>query len=140
MTKIPLFSLPFPSASSLLKSKSKSIPLSPLFFSSQTMAATHSAAPPEIGSSESDAIRSDFPVPLTPPYPALSKEIELRRAMSASDRSGARFEFGVVFEDEWISVVNKPAGIYCEAILSSLSSSSSIGECEWHGNSLLLLY
>ncbi|KAF3336275.1 hypothetical protein FCM35_KLT18861 [Carex littledalei] len=84
------------------------------------MAAAHSAPLPEL-----ESIQTDFPVPLTPPYPVRSKEIELRRAMSASARSGAKFDFDVVFEDEWISVVNKPAGIYCEAILSSLSSSSS---------------
>ncbi|XP_078168410.1 pseudouridine synthase family protein [Carex rostrata] len=118
MTKIPLFSLPS-AASFLISLKSKSVPL-PLLFSPPTMAAAHSAPLPEL-----DAIKTDFPVPLTPPYPALSKDVELRRAMSASARSGAKFEFDVVFEDEWISVVNKPAGIYCEAILSSLSSSSS---------------
>jgi 23S rRNA-/tRNA-specific pseudouridylate synthase len=109
--------------SSLLKSKSKSKSILRVLL---PMAAAHTAPAPPIGSSESHAIKRDFPVPLTPPYPALSKEVELRRAMSASARSAAASQFGVLFEDEWISVLNKPPGLYCDAILSSLSS--SVGE------------
>ncbi|KAM0948469.1 hypothetical protein DsansV1_C06g0059711 [Dioscorea sansibarensis] len=64
-----------------------------------------------------------FPTPMTPPYPAISKEVELRRAMTAAARSGA-YEIGagdVVFEDESMVVVNKPSGIYCETLLKALS-------------------
>lgn len=65
-----------------------------------------------------------YPTPLSPPYPAVSKEVELRRAMTAAARSGA-FELTagkIVFEDEWLAVANKPSGVYCETILSSFSS------------------
>ncbi|WOL06364.1 hypothetical protein Cni_G15096 [Canna indica] len=69
---------------------------------------------------------SYYPTPLSPPYPLLSKKVELHRAMSASARSG-RYVLSaadIVFEDHYLMVANKPAGVYCEAILSSLSSSS----------------
>ncbi|OAY69134.1 RNA pseudouridine synthase 1 [Ananas comosus] len=62
-----------------------------------------------------------FPTPLSPPYPAVSKEVELRRAMSAAARSGACAAAEVVFEDEWLVVANKPSGIYCETLLSILA-------------------
>lgn len=69
------------------------------------------------------AAASGFPTPMTPPYPAISKDVELRRAMTAAARSGA-YELGagdVVFEDESMVVVNKPSGIYCETLLKTLS-------------------
>ncbi|KAJ0980595.1 hypothetical protein J5N97_008850 [Dioscorea zingiberensis] len=70
------------------------------------------------------AAASGYPKPMTPPYPAVSKEVELRRAMTAAARSGA-FELSagdVVFEDESMVVVNKPSGIYCETLLKALAS------------------
>ncbi|KAJ4752269.1 Ribosomal large subunit pseudouridine synthase C [Rhynchospora pubera] len=122
MTKIPLFSLPSASASFFLRSKS--VPQLRLF-SALAMA-----------SSNSGITSTDFPIPLTPPHPPHSREVELRRAMSASARSGAPFDLSVVFEDEWIAVVNKPSGVYCDSILSSLSSSiaagSSTSSCNVH--------
>lgn len=68
------------------------------------------------------AAATDYPVPLSPPLPALSKEIEPHRALTASSKS-ALFSLSrshVIFEDEWLIVVNKPQGIYCESVLSSL--------------------
>lgn len=65
---------------------------------------------------------TDYPVPLSPPLPALSKDIEPNRALTASSKS-ALFSLErshVIFEDEWIIAVNKPQGIYCETVLSSL--------------------
>ncbi|KAJ1265827.1 hypothetical protein BS78_08G104100 [Paspalum vaginatum] len=62
----------------------------------------------------------EYPSPVSPPYPAASKDVELRRAMTASARSAAFASADVVFEDEWIAVVDKPAGVYCEALLTSL--------------------
>jgi 23S rRNA-/tRNA-specific pseudouridylate synthase len=53
-----------------------------------------------------------YPSPVSPAYPAASKDVELRRAMTASA--------DVVFEDESLAVVDKPAGVYCEALLSAL--------------------
>ncbi|KAF7851245.1 hypothetical protein BT93_L4289 [Corymbia citriodora subsp. variegata] len=63
----------------------------------------------------------NYPVPLSPPLPPLSKEVELARAMSASSRSSA-FSLSrshVVYEDEWLVAVNKPPGVYCESVLAS---------------------
>ncbi|KAF3779743.1 RNA pseudouridine synthase 1 [Nymphaea thermarum] len=66
-----------------------------------------------------------FPVPLSPPPPLLSKNLELERALSASAKSSdsllliSRNDF--VYEDEWLVVVNKPSGVYCERVLSSVS-------------------
>lgn len=63
-----------------------------------------------------------YPSPLSPPLPSLSKDVELARAMSASSRSSlfSLSRDDVVFEDEWLIVLNKPQGIYCENVLSSV--------------------
>lgn len=68
------------------------------------------------------AATTDYPVPLSPPLPALSKDIEPNRALTASSKS-ALFSLSrshVIFEDEWLIAVNKPQGIYCENVLCSL--------------------
>ncbi|PIA25327.1 hypothetical protein AQUCO_11800014v1 [Aquilegia coerulea] len=67
---------------------------------------------------------SDYPIPLSPPLPAISKQIELNRAMSASSLSSlfSLSSKDVIFEDEWLIVVNKPQGVYCENLLSSIPS------------------
>lgn len=73
----------------------------------------------------------NYPTPLSPPYPAISKEVELRRAMSAASRS-ALFSLtrdDILFEDEWLVVVNKPSGVYCEAVLSSYSGLDLPSSC-----------
>ncbi|XP_047977050.1 RNA pseudouridine synthase 1 isoform X2 [Salvia hispanica] len=67
---------------------------------------------------------ADYPVPLSPPPPLLSKNVELNRALTASSKS-VIFTLSrndVLFEDEWLIAVNKPQGIYCESILSSVRS------------------
>ncbi|KAL9250244.1 hypothetical protein AKJ16_DCAP21053 [Drosera capensis] len=72
---------------------------------------------------------SNYPIPLSPPLPLISKDIELRRAMTASSRSGL-WSIGrgdVVFEDEWLVVVNKKAGVYCERVLGSVVESRGEG-------------
>ncbi|XP_020581729.1 RNA pseudouridine synthase 1 [Phalaenopsis equestris] len=71
-------------------------------------------------------IMCGYPKPISPPYPVLSKDVELRRARLAAARSAA-YSFSsddIIFEDEWLLVVKKPSGIYCETLISSLSSSS----------------
>ncbi|XP_047049099.1 RNA pseudouridine synthase 1-like [Lolium rigidum] len=73
----------------------------------------------------SAASTGEYPCPVSPPYPAASKDVELRRAMTASARSGAYSSATIVFEDEWLSVVDKPAGVYCEALLSALPCSTA---------------
>ncbi|CAL1355508.1 unnamed protein product [Linum trigynum] len=64
----------------------------------------------------------NYPKPLSPPLPAISKEIELARAMSASSRSSlfSLSAFEVLFEDQWLMAVNKPQGIYYEVVLTSV--------------------
>ncbi|KAI3990130.1 hypothetical protein MKX01_029108 [Papaver californicum] len=65
---------------------------------------------------------SDYPKPLSPPLPAVSKEIELNRALSATSKSTSfsLTQKDVIYEDEWMVIVNKPQGIYCETVLSSV--------------------
>uniref|UniRef100_A0A5B7BZ50 Putative RNA pseudouridine synthase 1 n=1 Tax=Davidia involucrata TaxID=16924 RepID=A0A5B7BZ50_DAVIN len=69
-------------------------------------------------------ININYPVPLSPPLPSISKHIELSRAMSASSKSSlfSLSRSDVLFEDEWLIVVNKPQGVYCESVLSSVPS------------------
>ncbi|KAM0994768.1 hypothetical protein ACFX13_010434 [Malus domestica] len=85
-----------------------------------TMSAQHDAANP----SSQAALQTpgNYPVPLSPPLPAISKHIELARAMSASSKSGlfSLSRNDVVYEDEWLIVVNKPQGVYCESVLESV--------------------
>nr|GMD46948.1 RNA pseudouridine synthase 1 [Ipomoea batatas] len=64
----------------------------------------------------------NYPVPLSPPLPLVSKDVELNRALTASSRS-ALFSLShndVIFEDDWLIAVNKPQGIYCESVLSAV--------------------
>ncbi|XVE63119.1 hypothetical protein DITRI_Ditri06bG0174300 [Diplodiscus trichospermus] len=65
----------------------------------------------------------NYPAPLSPPLPSISKDIEFSRAMTASSKSSF---FGlsrndVLYEDEWLIAVNKPQGIYCDSVLASIS-------------------
>lgn len=64
----------------------------------------------------------NYPTPLSPPLPPISKQIELNRAMSASSRASlfSVSPVDVLFQDDWLIVVNKPQGVYCEAVLSSI--------------------
>jgi len=73
-------------------------------------------------------VSGEYPSPVSPPYPAASKDVELRRAMTASARSAVFASADVVFEDEWLAVVNKPAGVYCDALLTALPRSAASGE------------
>ncbi|XP_019428915.1 PREDICTED: RNA pseudouridine synthase 1 isoform X2 [Lupinus angustifolius] len=77
----------------------------------------------------------NYPVPLSPPLPSISKQIELNRAMTASSRS-TLFSLStnhILYEDEWIIAVNKPQGIYCENVLSSVPTLLNSGsEVELH--------
>ncbi|KAF7817967.1 RNA pseudouridine synthase 1-like [Senna tora] len=65
-----------------------------------------------------------YPVPLSPQFPPISKQIELSRAMSASSKSSlfALSIKDILYEDEWLIAVNKPQGIYCDTVLSSVAS------------------
>ncbi|XP_022156345.1 RNA pseudouridine synthase 1 isoform X2 [Momordica charantia] len=82
----------------------------------------------------SPATGQNYPIPLSPPLPAISKNLELARAMAASSKSSlfALSATDVIFEDEWLIAVNKPQGVYCESVLASvprlLGDSAMAGE------------
>ncbi|KAK2639198.1 hypothetical protein Ddye_027046 [Dipteronia dyeriana] len=74
----------------------------------------------------------NYPTPLSPPLPSISKEVELARAMSASSKSSL-FKLSrtdVLYEDEWLIAVNKPPGVYCESVLASAPCLLSGGSVE----------
>jgi 23S rRNA-/tRNA-specific pseudouridylate synthase len=48
--------------------------------------------------------------------------------MTASARSAAFASADVVFEDQWLAVVDKPAGVYCDALLTSFPCSAVSGK------------
>lgn len=82
-----------------------------------------SASNPTKPTSKNESLTAQtYPVPLSPPLPSISKEIELARAMSASSRSNlfTLSTSDILFEDQWLIVVNKPQGVYCEAVLESI--------------------
>lgn len=77
-------------------------------------------------------VQQDWPKPLSPPLPSISKQMELARAMSASSKSSL-FKLSatdVLYEDEWLIAVNKPFGVYCESVLASAPSLLSDGLSE----------
>lgn len=83
------------------------------------------------GEVESDQ-EMDYPVPMSPFAGERSKEVELQRALvaEAAMKSGPAIgRENVLFEDDWLMIVNKPRGLYCEhvfATVPSLSSSSGL--------------
>ncbi|CAL5093072.1 unnamed protein product [Urochloa decumbens] len=111
MTKLPLSLLLSPPAGAATPLRSLLPPARRL----AAMLAVDTTAP----------VSGEYPSPVSPPYPAASKDVELRRAMTASARSGVFTSADVVFEDEWLAVVNKPAGVYCDALLTALPSSAA---------------
>jgi 23S rRNA-/tRNA-specific pseudouridylate synthase len=80
----------------------------------------------------------EYPVPMSPFAGELSKEVELQRALvaEAAMKSGPAIgRESVLFEDEWIMIVNKPRGLYCEhvfATVPSLLSSSGESQAQLH--------
>lgn len=79
----------------------------------------------------------DYPVPLSPFAGELSKEVELQRALVAEAAMKAGPAIGresVLFEDDWLMVVNKPRGLYCEHVFATVASL-----CSSSGSSLTLI-
>ena len=68
----------------------------------------------------------NYPVPLSPPLPPISKQLELSRAMSAASNSSlfSLSPADILYHDDHLIAVNKHPGIYCETLLSSLASQS----------------
>ncbi|CAN1356777.1 RNA pseudouridine synthase 1 [Linum perenne] len=106
------------------------LPPKPYYSFTRVSSALRTCIPPAIKMStsvdppEPILLQVDYPKPLSPPLPAISKEIELGRAMSASSRSSL-FSLSashVLYEDQWLMVVDKPQGIYCESVLESVPS------------------
>ena len=90
------------------------------------------------GNAEMGEENVDFPVPMSPFAGELSKEVELNRALvaEAAMKAGpAISKEDVLFEDEWLIVVNKPRGLYCEhvfATIPSLLSSTGMSHTSVH--------
>ncbi|RAL52673.1 hypothetical protein DM860_007441 [Cuscuta australis] len=110
----------------LLPSFALRIPVRPLRLHRHFLNASMAASEAPIEGQPTPELKGldDYPVPLSPPLPSLSKDIELDRALTASSRS-ASFSLSrndVVFEDEWLLAVNKPQGVYCESVLSAVSN------------------
>ncbi|TKY52301.1 RNA pseudouridine synthase [Spatholobus suberectus] len=68
----------------------------------------------------------NYPVPLSPPLPLISKEIELSRAMTAASNSSlfSLSPTDILYQDDHLIAVNKHQGIYCETLLSCITSQS----------------
>jgi hypothetical protein len=116
MTRLPLRTFLSPHAVAASPARALLLP-------ARRLLSIPSAMPMEITAPTSGG----YPSPVSPPYPAASKDVELRRAMTASACSAAFASADVVFEDEWLAVVDKPAGVYCEALLSALPCSADSG-------------
>ncbi|CAN6329418.1 unnamed protein product [Urochloa humidicola] len=116
MTKLPLSLLLSPPAGAATPLRFRS--LLPPARCLAAMSAAETTAP----------LSGEYPSPVSPPYPAASKDVELRRAMIASARSAVFTSADVVFEDEWLAVVNKPAGVYCDALLTALPRPAASGD------------
>ncbi|KAK9070689.1 hypothetical protein SSX86_011091 [Deinandra increscens subsp. villosa] len=93
-------------------------------FRSPIMAAGNQRVSPKIQLDKDLKHLENYPVPLSPPLPLISKDIELSRAMSASSKSSlfSLRRSDVLLEDEWLIALNKPQGVYCETILASVPS------------------
>lgn len=94
----------------------------PLEFLSMALAAEAHMNSSQSQSENAPQTIDNYPVPLSPPPPLISKNVELNRALTASSKSSlfSLSRKDVLFEDEWLIAVNKPQGIYCESILSSV--------------------
>ncbi|KAJ0014540.1 hypothetical protein Pint_19616 [Pistacia integerrima] len=91
-------------------------------FSKTLISLSNMSNPAEPTSETVPQTPQNYPTPLSPPLPSMSKDIELTRAMSASSKSSL-FKLSrsdILYEDEWLIAVNKPQGIYCESVLASV--------------------
>jgi len=86
------------------------------------------SSPPHL-SENTPTILSNYPIPLSPQLPAISKQIELNRATIATSNSElfSLAQTHIIYEDEYLLAVDKPQGIYCDNVLTSLQSQSTVG-------------
>ncbi|GAU21526.1 hypothetical protein TSUD_34890 [Trifolium subterraneum] len=73
-------------------------------------------------------LTENYPIPLSPQLPLISKQIELNRATIATSNSQlfSLSKTHIIYEDEFLLAVNKPQGIYCDNVLTSLQSQNSV--------------
>ena len=67
----------------------------------------------------------NYPIPLSPFAGELSKELEFQRALvaEAAMKAGPAIGRGnILFEDDWLMIVNKPRGLYCEHVFATVPS------------------
>lgn len=95
-------------------------PVTPVRFASMAAEAHTNAS--QVQPENAPPTLANYPVPLSPPPTLLSKDVELNRALTASSKSSlfSLSRNDVLFEDDWLIAVNKPQGIYCESILTSV--------------------
>lgn len=68
---------------------------------------------------------SPWPQPLSPLAGEQAKAIELERAMKAEAAMASQPAFtpaDIIYQDEWLFVINKPSGIYSGHVLSTVNS------------------
>ncbi|MCO5604961.1 hypothetical protein L7F22_059136 [Adiantum nelumboides] len=89
--------------------------------------------------SVSDAVDDDrdtqtshaWPLPLSPLSGEQAKAVELERALRAEALMASQPTFAasdIIYQDQWLIVINKPSGVYSGHILSTVTSMISSQE------------
>ncbi|XP_024360654.1 RNA pseudouridine synthase 1 [Physcomitrium patens] len=109
---------------------------SPLPARMRSSVVAHSMVIKESCGEVDSVLKLDYPVPLSPVPSQLSNEVELQRALVAEAAMKSRPAIGresVLFEDEWLIIVNKPRGLYSGHVFETMPSlCSSSGETPLH--------
>ncbi|KAJ1425516.1 Pseudouridine synthase, RsuA/RluB/C/D/E/F [Sesbania bispinosa] len=97
-------------------------PASPVVYSSLPMSSSRQGERTHCSGKAPTIARRELPSALSPQLPAISKEIELSRAAIATSNSElfSLSKNDILYEDDSLIAVNKPQGIYCENVLSSV--------------------
>ncbi|KAH7280796.1 hypothetical protein KP509_36G014800 [Ceratopteris richardii] len=75
-----------------------------------------------------EQVNEQWPIPLSPLSGELGKAVELERALKAEALMASCPAFAasdIIYEDQWLIVINKPSGVYCGHVLSTVSSMMS---------------
>mgnify|MGYP006872733645 CR=1 FL=1 len=76
---------------------------------------------------------NQWPKPLSPLSGDIGKAIELQRALKAEASMASQPAFSpsdIIYQDEWLFVINKPSGIYAGHVLETVTSMLSKKQCE----------
>lgn len=98
---------------------------SPLPARMRSSVVAHSMVIKESCGEVDSVLKLDYPVPLSPVPSQLSNEVELQRALVAEAAMKSRPAIGresVLFEDEWLIIVNKPRGLYSGHVFETMPS------------------